>query len=1030
MLLEQFEGQEFFQSDPIPNGLNIGDVIDSQFGRVTIEGYDAQAKAWIVRSEKGQVFLLPETHNLPFLTPEAAGKLGMTPPVPHAEARAEMFNNQLMPLLDELQKAVENDTTAPPLKFDGASLDTDTRAAFGQWLQQSVYNKMPENKLLATKWGEHKRDSALLNYSRRFQYNNYLGLVAPFEFWQTQSMAKWAMAALDRPSLFSNYYRVHKFLNTQVQKPGFPSRLAGRIRIPIPFMPEWMGGGIYVDPLSIGLPLEGFAAPWEDELNRQGKLEGRASRNLETLLQEGQIDQAQYEAAVRTQSGDAWARAVEIAQANDDRLKFDGVDFASRIISPHLPLTWAYQAARGTPERIQPLPITRQVKALTGALGIGGPGGIQLEAGLRRHFDLPTFDEWEDYRVDRELANMAADGVINAEQATAAMIERAGPAFEQAQTRVAQSAAYGLIPSLIFGAPGGVYPEGEQDLRLQGILRSAAYEAENNGDTEALQRFFDTYPEYEARLALYDDKDERIRNFLVDQVWTAWNAMPALYRREAQAGFGPEFQEAFLDKETRNYADIPPEMLAGWARALGRYVPESVEGKGYDIRFAPPEVARDYQIVTDTLKQMWGENLPGIYTLQSQYFTISKDTEVPGQAPAWVQGYYDKKAEQFPGIDAILAQYDALPTSKARTAFKKQYPQIGDYYDWRQWVGRQYDDFGKYIGKDDVRKETTISGRNAFLEQYPILKEYWDARRALLEQYPHVQPYLDALKPEEGEQSGSVETPVISDPVTLRLATAYLFDDNALPPTTRDELQAAHQASGADVEFDEWLLYVLANGGTLGGSGAGPEFYPPGYSGAPRASPAGPTAQTVQNAPAPRQTTQTIPTSYAPVPALPVPAGTQGGYTGTTASGENNAPTAPVQGAGLGALRWIDYAKSYGGKYGVPPEFILPLIQAESGGNQYAVGDGGHSVGLFQLYDKGGVGTGYTVEQRHDPDLQFTLMMPHIAKAYNDGVAQGLRGQELATYVGGKAEGSRAEYHYRYGVAYQNLIGQMGNGSP
>src|SRR4030066_948335 len=98
---------------------------------------------------------------------------------------------------------------------------------------------MPENKLLAVKWGEHKRDSALLNYSRRFQYNSYLGLVAPFEFWQTQSMAKWAMAVLDRPSLFSNYYRVHKFLNTQVQKPGFPSRLAGGIRLPLPFMPAW-----------------------------------------------------------------------------------------------------------------------------------------------------------------------------------------------------------------------------------------------------------------------------------------------------------------------------------------------------------------------------------------------------------------------------------------------------------------------------------------------------------------------------------------------------------------------------------------------------------------------------------------------------------------------------------------------------------------------------------------------------------------------------------------------------------------------
>jgi len=171
----------------------------------------------------------------------------------------------------------------------------------------------------------------------------------------------------------------------------------------------------------------------------------------------------------------------------------------------------------------------------------------------------------------------------------------------------------------------------------------------------------------------------------------------------------------------------------------------------------------------------------------------------------------------------------------------------------------------------------------------------------------------------------------------------------------------------------------------------------------------------------------------------PAPVQTQPGYQPTPESSPTGGPldtsgaqATPTQTApsGGGAMKWYDMAAQYGQANGVPPEFILALIQTESGGNQYAVGDGGHSVGLFQLYDKGGVGTGYTVEQRHDPKLQFDLMMPRIARAYQQGVAQGLAGVELATFVGGKAEGSQPQYHFRYGQSYQSILSKLAGGVP
>jgi len=123
-------------------------------------------------------------------------------------------------------------------------------------------------------------------------------------------------------------------------------------------------------------------------------------------------------------------------------------------------------------------------------------------------------------------------------------------------------------------------------------------------------------------------------------------------------------------------------------------------------------------------------------------------------------------------------------------------------------------------------------------------------------------------------------------------------------------------------------------------------------------------------------------------------------------SGNNIAPNpyaTTAQGGTEGVMAWAQMAAEYGGEAGVPPEFILALIKAESNGNPRAVGDAGHSVGLFQLHDRG-VGYGYTVEERYDPALQFQLMMPRIAAAYNAGVAKGLSGRQLAMFVGQQAE--------------------------
>jgi hypothetical protein len=128
------------------------------------------------------------------------------------------------------------------------------------------------------------------------------------------------------------------------------------------------------------------------------------------------------------------------------------------------------------------------------------------------------------------------------------------------------------------------------------------------------------------------------------------------------------------------------------------------------------------------------------------------------------------------------------------------------------------------------------------------------------------------------------------------------------------------------------------------------------------------------------------------------------------------------------AWRWADLAEKYSRSSGVPKEFFLTLIQAESGGSPTALGDAGQSVGLFQLHSRG-AGAGYTVEERYSPTLQFNIMTPRIQAAYLSGRTRGLSGRDLAMWVGQQAERPAASSVPRYGTAWDQITGAVGGGS-
>jgi soluble lytic murein transglycosylase-like protein len=123
-------------------------------------------------------------------------------------------------------------------------------------------------------------------------------------------------------------------------------------------------------------------------------------------------------------------------------------------------------------------------------------------------------------------------------------------------------------------------------------------------------------------------------------------------------------------------------------------------------------------------------------------------------------------------------------------------------------------------------------------------------------------------------------------------------------------------------------------------------------------------------------------------------------------------PHTPVRSSGdADPDQWDGMLNRIGAKYNVPPLFLKAVMLSESGGRPDAIGDSGHSVGLFQLHDQGyGAGMG---DARFDPETNVNRAALGLAEAWHAGERAGFTGEQAV----------RAAYHYSFnpggGWAYQ-----------
>jgi diguanylate cyclase (GGDEF)-like protein len=696
----------------------------------------------------------PEGASTPAEVPAVASPLGTAeqyhePPV--EEAAYEGWMKEVEPALRRAEAAMLDPKNRRSAVFDlDRDLDPATKKELRKYLGQ-VGADLTDAKLATIRYGEMKRDAALLNYSARTGMDNVLGTLMPYEFWMTRTMQNWALRALARPAILANWARLRNLQQQYMEGEGnIPTRLKKKVKIPTPFLPDWMGDSIYIDPLKQLFPFEQMMRPWE-QLATDKNLETRKAESaLDQMVQDEQITENQARQAKAARSGPVWQRAVAQARQDMDTQLDNPLDFAFMMSSPSLPISIAYNMLKGTPENIGQLPVTRLIQANTAALGLGGPRGINIEQPIRKAAHLPEIDKYEDYRVDRMLANLVAEGLVTLDDARRAMIDRTGPAYVQAQQRVSQMGI-----SQYWGAPLGVdmFPEGERETRNLKTEYDTARNAWVKGSKTALSDFYEEHPEYQARASSFQEPGERLRRYLISEVWDKYMALPDLHRKQAREQLGKTFQDAFLDKETRSYDTINTATLATWAQMMGANNPKAApEVPQVNLELAPAQTATAVQAYYDEADQKFPKHalveqamyllpegqrqgfekqypqLQAYYRWKDKYladhseiipWVISKSNQLyglPQDVQAYVYNYRARKEEMFPNVTALQDEYYSMSTSK-RSKWLKSHPELSQYWTWRREVAAAYPQAAAYILSDATMQKAILG--DEYVSQTP-----------------------------------------------------------------------------------------------------------------------------------------------------------------------------------------------------------------------------------------------------------------------------------------------------------------------
>lgn len=602
----------------------------------------------------------PGEQPLPPVTPDPPqGPLSIN----QSSAIDQLTNNEIMNLVGEITDGLQG------YMRDNVTFEMENgipaKALTALQKQSAIWeNELDIKKLSAMDYAKLTRDHTLLDYTQRRGIDQLLQHVFPYHFWYTTSVTEWAKHLIADPTVASAYSKYQE-LRRKNGMLGFPSRLAGKMWLPAPWLPDYLGDEITVDPFSRLMPLESIMQPVSLFTDLSTDMTASTVRIINQMVNDKVISPEQAAAAIQNETGGVWEDALAQAIQEDESALSDTMTLASYMMGVAPWWQYSYYFATGQKEKISVLPTTRMGQAMSSfrrnpITGEGTWAGDMVsiigniikapEEKVREVLDMSAYGEPGDYYIRLMLTSMLGDGTVtDVDEVEKQMIERKGDYWEEAKRRadVYLSARLpgslflhtvnnftmnptpqnaGSIPQAFFLTmfPAGMIPEGEQVLRGIAPEYQQAWKEYNMGNKEALNEFEDKYPEYRARRDMFKDNDTLLKGFLVDQIWEKWTSIPKASRQLATESLGSTFESAFL--EAKAYDKISNETLASWSLRLGGMVPETPQTELSQLDYAPvPRYNPQVEAAVTTFQDERARLFPNYYWQQQIYWGTEKE---------------------------------------------------------------------------------------------------------------------------------------------------------------------------------------------------------------------------------------------------------------------------------------------------------------------------------------------------------------------------------------------------------------------
>lgn len=540
-------------------------------------------------------------------------------------------------------------------------LTDEQREAVYRWMDGDLRQAFNTQRYQTQRYGETMVDMALLNYSKRYGFDSMLTAIMPYQFWMTRSIANWGARMISQPKWFSTYARIQKLIERN-KKDFYPTRLNGMVGIPMPNMGDGMGDGFYFDPFNVMLPFQQFYQAQDYFIKNLNTIHRNTITAIDNMYQNhipynGQPITEEMYLEAHQGKGDLYKAIFEEKRAEDESDTSLG-GLLGTYLNPSVAVDILYKHLNGKDKDISYSPMYRTgnlikavgdetpAESITNALG----GAFQIPENLMRKalgIESNPDGNYADYSVVSNIANMLTMNEISLNDARNAIAEGAGNAiYDQALYRYRQSQAYRMQggafatevsqslagnKSTSFGQLAGsalvslfggkIYGSGEEQFREQ----QAEYrKVVASGSEEAYKEFWKKYPNYSVNFYSYeDDPDVRLHKILVDNMSTAYYALPETQRSACVQAFGKQFEYYFLNPDTRATDYIPDEQLIEWTRAMQGNVPNFTDAQlnapmreAQQVRWYADSVQADY----DRYKRDFAKQFPGYDTVEEGYY--------------------------------------------------------------------------------------------------------------------------------------------------------------------------------------------------------------------------------------------------------------------------------------------------------------------------------------------------------------------------------------------------------------------------